>query len=130
MPQPKGCTLTPHSSEQLGIEFESTLNGFCSFQNPYCWFAGEVTAAILVVKNKSNFLLWELNYFLYFFEKNFYCIDPQHGRLVTWLQTKDIPTILHLVRLIRTLKMDFYPIKNVLEAKINTVIILEINSGR
>ena len=28
MPQPKDCTLTPHSSEQLGLEFESTLNGF------------------------------------------------------------------------------------------------------
>ena len=24
-----------------------------------------------------------------FFEQNFYCIDPQHGRLVTWLQTKN-----------------------------------------
>ena len=23
------------------------------------------------------------------FEQNFYSIDPQHGRLVTWLQTKN-----------------------------------------
>ena len=27
----------------------------------YCWFARDVTAAILLVKNKSNSLLWELN---------------------------------------------------------------------
>ena len=26
-----------------------------------CWFAGDVTAAMLVVKNKSISLLWELN---------------------------------------------------------------------
>ena len=26
-----------------------------------------------------------------FFEQNFYCIDPQHGRLVPWLQTKNRP---------------------------------------
>ena len=129
MPQPKECTLTPHSSEQLGLEFESTLNGFWSFQNPYCWFAGDVTAAMLVVKNKNNSLLWELNYFFYFFREKF-LLYHQHGRLVTWLQTKDIATIMHLVRLIRTPKVDFYPIKNVLEAKINTVIFLEINLDR
>ena len=27
----------------------------------YCWFASDVTAALLVVKNKSISLLWELN---------------------------------------------------------------------
>ena len=27
----------------------------------YCWFARDVTAAMLVVKNKSISLLWELN---------------------------------------------------------------------
>ena len=27
---------------------------------PYCWFARDVTAAMLVVKNKSISLLWEL----------------------------------------------------------------------
>ena len=26
-----------------------------------CWFARDVTAAMLVVKNKSTSLLWELN---------------------------------------------------------------------
>ena len=28
---------------------------------PYCWFARDVTAAMLVVKNKSISVLWELN---------------------------------------------------------------------
>ena len=27
----------------------------------YCWFAHDVTAAMLVVKNKFLLLLWELN---------------------------------------------------------------------
>ena len=30
---------------------------------PYCWFARDVTAAMLVVKNKGISLLWELLYF-------------------------------------------------------------------
>ena len=86
---------------------------------------------MLVVKNKNNSLLWELNYFFLFFSRKISIVFyHQHGRLVTWLQTKDIATIMHLVRLIRTPKVDFYPIKNVLEAKINTVIILEINLDR
>ena len=57
----------------------------------HCWFAGDVTAAMLVVKNKSISLLWELNsiFMQMLREKKFYRIDPQHGRLVTWLQTKN-----------------------------------------
>ena len=56
----------------------------------YCWFARDVTAAMLVVKNKSITLLWELTLFsCKFFEEIFFCFDPQHGRLVTWLQTKN-----------------------------------------
>ena len=44
---------------------------------------------LLVVKNNSISLLWELNsFFCKLFEKKFHCIDPQHGRPVTWLQTK------------------------------------------
>ena len=83
---------------------------------------------MLVVKNKNNSLLWELNYFFYFFREK-YCILPP-----TWPPCHVVAnqgyTIMHLVRLIRTPKVDFYPIKNVLEAKINTVIILEINLDR
>ena len=30
----------------------------------------------------------ELMLLCQFFEKKFFCIDPQHGRLVTWLQSK------------------------------------------
>ena len=45
-----------------------------------CWFARDVTAAMLVAKNKSNSLLY--------FHVN-YRIDPQHGHLFTWLQSKN-----------------------------------------
>ena len=31
----------------------------------------------------------KLHFSYEFFEKKFYCIDPQHGHLVTWLQTKN-----------------------------------------
>ena len=56
----------------------------------YCWFASDVTAAMLVVKNKSISLRWEMNSILMqILQKNFFCIDHQHGRLVTWLQTKN-----------------------------------------
>ena len=55
-----------------------------------CWFARDVTAAMLVVKNKSVSLLWELNSIsCKLFEKIFCCIDHQDGRLVTWLETKN-----------------------------------------
>ena len=30
-------------------------------KSAYCWFARDITAAMLGVKNKSIFLLWELN---------------------------------------------------------------------
>ena len=56
----------------------------------YCWFASDVTAAMLVVKNKRVSLRWEMNSILMqILQKNFFCIDHQHGRLVTWLQTKN-----------------------------------------
>ena len=58
----------------------------------YYWFAGDVTAAILVVKNKQKHFISlgsNLNFHLNPSRKQFYCIDPQHGRLVTWLQTKN-----------------------------------------
>ena len=45
---------------------------------------------MLKVKNKSIFLLWELNsIFMYILREKFCCIDHQNGRLVTWLQTKN-----------------------------------------
>ena len=41
----------------MGIE--SDVKTF--FETFNCWFARDVTAAMLVVKNKSISLLWELN---------------------------------------------------------------------
>ena len=55
-----------------------------------CLFASDVTAAMLVVKNKRVSLRWEMNSILMqILQKNFFSIDHQHGRLVTWLQTKN-----------------------------------------
>ena len=34
---------------------------FLVIESNFCWFARDVTAAMLVVKNKSLSLLWELN---------------------------------------------------------------------
>jgi len=46
-------------------------------------------ADMLVMKNQSISLLWELNsIFIQMFWEKFYFIDHQHVRLVTWLQTK------------------------------------------
>ena len=43
-----------------------------------------------MVKNKSISLRWEMNSILMQIQqKNFFCFDHQHGRLVTWLQTKN-----------------------------------------
>ena len=54
-----------------------------------CWLVRDVMADMLVVKNQSISLLWELNsIFIQMFWEKFYFIDHQHGRLVTWLQTK------------------------------------------
>ena len=45
---------------------------------------------MLVVKNKKVSLRWEMNSILMqILQKNFFCIDHHHGRLVTWLQTKN-----------------------------------------
>ena len=43
-----------------------------------------------MVKNKRVSLRWEMNSILMqILQKNFFCINHQHGRLVTWLQTKN-----------------------------------------
>ena len=49
-------------------------------------------AAMLVVKNRNIYILWELNsIFMQILWNNVYCIDHQHGRHrhVAWLQTKN-----------------------------------------
>ena len=79
MGKTRGCLC---SCKCVPIKDETIVNN--------CWFARDVTAAMLVVKNKSISLLWELNsVFIFFFEEIFFCFDPQHGRLVTRLQTKN-----------------------------------------
>ena len=57
------CLLNP---EYLNIERLFHVSTFLVFDwllknLSYCWFARDVTAAMLVDKNKSIFLLWELN---------------------------------------------------------------------
>ena len=53
---------------------------------------------MLGVENKSVSLRWEMNSILMqILPQNFFCIDHQHGRLDTWLQTK-IKLIDQLVR--------------------------------
>ena len=45
---------------------------------------------MLVVKNKSISLLWDVNFNSCKLFENIYCFDLQHGRLLTWLKTKNI----------------------------------------
>ena len=52
-----------------------------------CWLAADVTAAMLVDKNKAFSSAGNLTLLSCKFCKNvFYCFDHQHGRLVMWLQ--------------------------------------------
>ena len=93
-------SLSPH------LSFCQTFDGFlpnpttifsiCQFREiancQYCLFALDVAAAMLVVKNKSICLLWEKNsIFMLIIREKLYCIDPQHCRLVSWLQTVRMP---------------------------------------
>ena len=52
--------------------------------------ARDVTAAMLEVKKKSISPLLQLYFHVNSSRKEFFCIDLPHGRLVTWLQTKNI----------------------------------------
>ena len=48
----------------------------------YCWFARDIMAAMLMVKNKSISLFCEQNsIFMYITQEKICCIDPQHGRV-------------------------------------------------
>ena len=69
-----------------------------TFAPLYCWFASDVTVAMLVVKNKGISLHWEMNSILIqIWQKNFFCIDHQHGRFVTWLQTENLKFIINVL---------------------------------
>ena len=41
--------------------YEQHSNNTLAPFTPYCWFARDITAAMLMVENKSISLLWELN---------------------------------------------------------------------
>ena len=56
------------------------IAGFQVIPGQPCWWSR--TKVFLSSGNLTVFLCK-------FFEKIFYCIDPQHGCLVTWLQTKN-----------------------------------------
>ena len=100
-------SLSPHLSFVTSFEFlpnlwwilaQSPIFSICQFREianfQYCWSAFEVTAAMLVVKNKSICLLWEPNsFFMLIILEKLYCIDPQHCRLVSWLQTIRMPLL-------------------------------------
>ena len=66
----------------------SQFANFVKSQNcQYCWSALDVTAPMLMVKNKS---IWEPNsIFMLIIREKLYCIDAQHCRLVSWLQTRN-----------------------------------------
>ena len=55
----------------------------------YCWFPRDIMAATLDCRNKSISLHCELNLFHVNSQEKFYFIIIQHGRLVTWLQTRN-----------------------------------------
>ena len=58
----------------------------------FCWFSCDVMAATLELKNNSLSLSWDSTLFLCkFCEKKLYCIEHQHGRLVTWLKNSYSP---------------------------------------
>ena len=52
-----------------------------------CYFASDVTATMLVDKNKRVSLPWELNAFCVQIQrKKFNCFINQHDRLAFWMQ--------------------------------------------
>ena len=56
--------------------------------SPYlsnCWFARDVTAAMLVGKSQG---ITKLHYLSKICREKFYCIDHQNGRLVKWFQLR------------------------------------------
>ena len=56
-------------------------------QKANCYFASDVTAAMLVDKNKRVSLPWELNAFCVQIQrKKFNCFINQHDRLALWMQ--------------------------------------------
>ena len=66
-----GRILKPSISSRLCITVSNSPNPSCVYQ---------------AMQTRKTFSIAEVNYS----RKQFYCTDPQHGRLVTCLQTKNI----------------------------------------
>ena len=110
-------SLSPH------LSFCQTCHGFLP-NPPFSQFANfvksptvniavafDVTAAMLVVKNKSICLLFEPNsIFMLIIREKLYCIDPQHCRLVSWLQTKNASFVVSFKIFVRPLMNPNSPI--------------------
>ena len=88
--------LSPH------LSFCQTFDGFLP-NSPFSQFTNFVKSLTVNIaglhspsrrpcwcsRKKSISLLWELNsIFVLILGEKYYCIDPPHGSLVTWLQTK------------------------------------------
>ena len=77
-------TVTFHQKYLTCFETSSNTNQYflTSWKLVCSWRRGGQVA-----KNKSIYFLWELNSIFHVnsSRNNFYCIDPQHGRLITWL---------------------------------------------
>ena len=68
----------------------TVIDGVFSAKRFHCWIACDVMAAMLVVKNNSLPLRWEKHFIcMQSLRKKLYCIDHQHGRLVTWVKSKN-----------------------------------------
>ena len=64
---------------RLEAPFKELIAGLQVTPRQPCWWS----------KTRVS-LRWEMNSILMqILQKNFFCIDHQHGRLVTWLQTKN-----------------------------------------
>ena len=70
-----------HNSSQYSRQsIRRTIAGLHVTSRRPCWWSR--TKAFLSSGNETLFSCK-------FFEEIFFCFDPQHGRLVTWLQTKN-----------------------------------------
>ena len=94
--------LRPKLNIPLHIKKKVLVPRVRSPQPLYCWCAHDVTAAMLVVKNKSISLLWDVNFNSCKFFEKIYCFDLQHGRLLTWLKTKNIVPYAPKLQLVHT----------------------------
>ena len=84
-------TFDNHLEYQLSVMISSN-----------CWFERDVTAAMLAVKNKSIFLLWELNsIFMLILREKFDCITSNMAALSRGCKPRIISKRVSLVNTLR-----------------------------